>query len=172
MIIFEKHYGLESFIEASICQSNTNRTINLSNFSITDKDLKRIVLVLIKTKYTFSLNLQQFTGVSSNGFCLFAGSLATNNVGRLLTSLNLSNCQSIDDESCRAIGRSFKRLNVINLNWCKVTRAGIEFILKGCRYIEELRIRNIKLGDKGMEELRMYALMTKTLKVLGMCVCE
>ena len=168
MIIFEKHHGLEAFIEASICQSNINRSIDLSNFSITDEDLKRVVSILIKTRYTFSLNLQQCNGISSDGFSLLAGSLATNNVGRFLTSLNLSNCPSIDNESCRAIGRNFKRLNVINLNCCRVTTVGIEFILKGCRYIEELRIRNIKLGDGGMEELRMYALMTKTLKVVGM----
>ena len=163
--IFHRLFGLESFVESSLFHSNANNAIDLSNFSITDEHLKSIALIIIKTKHAFSLNLQQCGGITSDGFSSFAESIT--NVSRLLISLNLSDCPKIDDYSCKSIGRFFKRLNSINLNCCRVSGVGVEYILKGCKYINELRIRNVKLGDRGMEELRMYAVMTKKLKVLG-----
>lgn len=154
-----------------IKKKKMNDFLDLSFWPIKDEDL--VIVVDASNRYITRLSFHGCIDLTNSGIAYLSnhwGTRLQNQFLPSLTSLDLSGCVKINDLACKSIS-IFLRLESINLSDCsKITDCGIQLIMERCKYLEEIRFRNLfRLQDEGMSFIIRNLVVMKRLRIIGEC---
>lgn len=147
----------------------TKEEIDLSFWPLTDEDI--ITVTMSKSCNVVRLNLRGCVHLTDRGILNLAETWKWNGAfNHNLISLNLSKCGELSDKSIQAIKTYFNRIKHIDISDCiKITDVGVCNLMHGCKYLEELHLRNLpRIHDKSLLCIRQNLVLMKSLRVIGM----
>ena len=107
-----------------------------------------------------SLFLSDNKDISDHGFLLL-------NKFSSLTHLDIQGCSYLGDPCAVLIRHTMHKMKVLDISGTSITDAGIEDIMKGCRWLESLSIRdNQQFKDKGCGAVHLCCKVNKNLRAI------
>jgi len=164
--------------------------IDLSFWPLVDDDLVSLVRAS-NTRHIQGINVQGCTSLTDHGIDFIAKNWSFRGVNspscegiknkhkvlpllnRNLGTLILAGCIELTDQSCHSIGSHFPLLKTLDLSdCCNVTDLGVDHVLTGCKYLGEIRLRNlIRLNDGFIMSIQKSVETTKKLNHIDISGC-
>ena len=107
-----------------------------------------------------SLIIPNNMDISDHGFLLL-------NKFSALTQLDIRECSYLGDPCATLIRHTMPKMKFLDISGTSITDEGIEDIMKGCRWLESLSIRNNQyFKDKGCTAVHMSCKVNKNLRAI------